>query len=391
MPKEITHWLIAEAVMERYHSKENSEKPITTLTSTLTATPTTQTLPAFDHDLVLLGASFHDVMYYVPKHPSAPAYTALADYLHGSRGEDTWEPLRLLAKDYLRHDDASHRADIRSFMLGMVTHICADIAFHPYIYWAAGNWHGKGLFAAQRKHRLLEGAIDLYLLQKSTAEARKNSPPTPAKLDPNSPAEPSESTPPMALLRRFNLKTMLLHRRKRLTHVARGIARHSYWKVWRHLGTKTLTYAIVSGFQRLAVARWWCERPWANRIVRRLEPRLSPRLQSLTALRYAEESLVELTTQLAEAERAGSVRTNSTSLTSTQAPILYFTHTVTGNPSQTSITAMFEQAVQDSVRWWQMIDEALLLEKMPLLLDYGASLEVSLPKQPAATMVFFKP
>jgi hypothetical protein len=140
MPKEITHWLIADEVLRHPDLKCVAGQ-------------------YRDNDLrhiVYLGAILHDASYYTLGRKRSRALQ-LADRLHGASGEDTFELLRF-ALPMLRSEPNNYA--LRAFLFGATTHICADGIFHPYIYWYSGNLFASPHHAWQR-HRALESALDL--------------------------------------------------------------------------------------------------------------------------------------------------------------------------------------------------------------------------------------
>jgi hypothetical protein len=344
MPKEITHWLIADAVVRRLATAPPNEQQPNDVAFDATFDAT------FDKTMVRLGATFHDVMYYVPRAKGYEPFFHVADILHGSRGEDTFELVRLVGQDIVKNTDKpSLQAALRSFLLGLVTHICADTLFHPLIYWASGNWHGKNLFAAQREHRILETAIDLYF----TASAAN-----------------------LRAIRAFSMPAMLRARHKALRSICRIAARHSYWQAWKPLGRKACAGALWRGYANLAFARRFCHSPLGNALMRRVEQWLPARIQSFTALRYGYEFLESASVLNISAHQS-------------ESQTIDYQHPVTGEQHQTSLAELFEASVHESVRLWRRIEADLHAGKTPLAGERGASLELGLVEVPARAMRYF--
>jgi hypothetical protein len=344
MPKEITHWLIADAVRQRLAATQQPRALPSASTShtSLDTRLDTRLNADLDATLVRLGATFHDVMYYVPRIKGYEPFFHVADILHGSRGEDTFELVRFLGEDIVKNSDKpSLQAALRSFLLGAVTHICTDSTFHPLIYWASGNWHGKNLFAAHRKHRILESAIDLHF---------------------------THATPNLSAIRAFSMPTMLHLAGKSIRAVSALVARHPYWQAWKLLGRKVCADAVWRGYANLAFARRWCHNPLGNALIRRFERLLPVRVQSLTALRYGYEFWGHST------------------LLHNQ---ISYLHPVTGEPHHTSLAELFETAVRESVDLWGSIEADVNAGRIPLMSERGASLELGLKEVPARAMRYF--
>lgn len=166
------------------------------------------------------------------------------------------------------------------------------------------------------------------------------------------------------------MDTLLQRRHKELSILSMLLARHTYWHHWKSLGTKTVANAIVRGYKNLATARRWSQRHIANAIVRLLEPHLSLRLQSLTALRYESRWLRSFHAAFPHGD-------------------IEFLHPCTGERTSSTFDAMFESAVNLSLRYWTEIDGMLQQKNIPFSNLVGASLEVGLVETPASAMQHF--
>src|SRR5512138_694828 len=103
MPKEVTHWLIAEAVSKRLEG--------TFLEETLRRNP----------NLLHIGAIIHDAPYYYLKGDFESRFGSLPTRLHGTV-EDAVE----LVESLLRHlpTRPEHERDqLTAFLVGLVTHL----------------------------------------------------------------------------------------------------------------------------------------------------------------------------------------------------------------------------------------------------------------------------
>ncbi len=321
MPKEITHWLIAEEVGRRISLRV--EHP----------------------ELLRLGAIVHDVLYYVRLGNDARC-TALANTLHGSAGEDTFGLLRDLAEGNMHN---SNNAALRSFLLGAVTHICADVIFHPYIYYTAGNFLEKRThFEAWHNHRALESAIDLAFCRSLSV-----------KPDNVSLSKDIHRT-------KQDLMLVLTHLAVAQRRAGYQIQAHDYWQGYMTLGSlrpllaNTALNALLDGVERHFPSL--------------LRKALSAELWSYLGLRYSEQ--------------------NSWNVQNVHAR-LYYRHPVSGEKYDTSLQELFDSAVQESVRVWQHLEQTILLEqtipRSEPLLEKGKSLEVGLHGVPSSAMRCFAP
>jgi hypothetical protein len=142
MPKEITHWLVAEATMQKLGVERHYG------------------------DLLQLGAIFPDAPYYTLGKQRSHTLS-LADRLHGASGEDTFEIVRACMEAIRQtpYQNSLHYS-LRAFLLGVITHICTDGIFHPFVYFWSGNFH-TNFHLAWRNHRALESALDLAFCKKN--------------------------------------------------------------------------------------------------------------------------------------------------------------------------------------------------------------------------------
>ncbi len=148
MPKEQVHWFIAGEVA-----------------AALAEGPWAPAVQAFPEAL-LLGAVFHDVLFY-HRGPGPAGLSQLAAWLHGSRGEDTFALPRLQWRHARRRRAETGAATpAEAALVGVVSHVMADSTLHPLIFYLAGHTNGATAAArsrAVRAHRQLESALDLAL------------------------------------------------------------------------------------------------------------------------------------------------------------------------------------------------------------------------------------
>ena len=141
MPKEIIHWKVAGLTAAK-----------------LADSPFNEALR--DHPRALaLGAVFPDALFYLTG-PRDPRLDELPRILHGGRGEDTFELLRIQA-ERVRRDPAHLPA--RAFLVGLVSHVFTDAVMHPFVYHHTGSYETETL--AKTRHRLLETTMDLAVLK----------------------------------------------------------------------------------------------------------------------------------------------------------------------------------------------------------------------------------
>ena len=146
MPREIIHWV----VLERAAARAAAECPA--ITEVL----------AQRREAAALGALLHDVPYYFRM--GNDPIEGVADWFHGKHGEDTLAPMRTIASAILELPLAE-RGLLWPFFLGMLSHIAADVIFHPAVFYFTGNYHDRDPIErrrAQGRHRLFEVYLDAW-------------------------------------------------------------------------------------------------------------------------------------------------------------------------------------------------------------------------------------
>jgi len=146
MPKEITHWLIAEAVSKRLEG--------TFLEETLRRNP----------NLLHIGAIIHDAPYYYLKGDFESRFGSLPTRLHGTV-EDAVELVESLLRHLLTCPE-NERTQLTAFLVGLVTHLFGDALMHPLIFYLTGPYDSPNLrrrTAARQDHRMLESLVDMCL------------------------------------------------------------------------------------------------------------------------------------------------------------------------------------------------------------------------------------
>ncbi|MBN1277564.1 MAG: zinc dependent phospholipase C family protein [Deltaproteobacteria bacterium] len=145
MPKEIMHWLVAE-------------KTAAGLTGTCLGNAARRCPNALK-----IGAVFPDMPYYLAGTSKLAEMAALvANEYHGAHGEDTF----ILPRTVLSRIPDDNPPAHLSFLVGVVSHLQADIVFHPLIFFLTGNYHDHDPEKRSRAvccHRRFEGMLDLHV------------------------------------------------------------------------------------------------------------------------------------------------------------------------------------------------------------------------------------
>lgn len=137
MPKEITHWLIAEEVITGLEDTSRLKKIISGC-----------------KNLYLLGAVLPDSLLYMKFGKDAAAILKRANEIHNAA--DTFYFLKKYIDEY---DGDLPDAEV-ALLSGIITHFCADSVFHPFTYFFGGK--------DAAKHFTLEVYTDLYFKEKNT-------------------------------------------------------------------------------------------------------------------------------------------------------------------------------------------------------------------------------
>ncbi|WP_419787546.1 zinc dependent phospholipase C family protein [Pseudodesulfovibrio sp.] len=141
MPQELIHFKIAELTADR-------------LANTGFAGCLASRRPA-----LLLGAIFHDALFYVRSRGAAPL-EALAHRFHGVHGEDCLDLLRFQAHHAFSATDKDLAAAV---FVGLSAHLYADATLHPMVWHFTGDYYApspKAGTMARQRHRAIEGLMD---------------------------------------------------------------------------------------------------------------------------------------------------------------------------------------------------------------------------------------
>ena len=153
MPKDITHWIVAEKTAARLHETRLGQGALE--------------CPG----ALKLGAVFPDMPLYLTgrSHHARLAETVGHEY-HGTRGADTYNLLRTILAHIIPEDHPVQKDTpaLRAFLFGVACHLQTDIAFHPLVYYFTGNYHHPGpnqRSRAVRSHRRFEVLLDLQVCE----------------------------------------------------------------------------------------------------------------------------------------------------------------------------------------------------------------------------------
>ncbi len=157
MPKEVTHWSISDEIITRI-SDDKVHKLVKKY-----------------RDIFLLGSIFHDMFYYYSG--DNQMIKQFPDKLHGANQEDTMSLVRVLNKKYSLAKDGKLKDILYVFKLGLISHICVDTIFHPFIYYFTGNYYDPDKskqLSAVAKHREIEALIDRIFVHDATCNSSYN-------------------------------------------------------------------------------------------------------------------------------------------------------------------------------------------------------------------------
>ena len=137
MPKEYTHWYLAELC--RNALPDLSSGRFGNLAHLLER----------NCNAYLIGAVAPDLLFYAK---NAAQFRNEADLIHGLRGEDTFEPVRAM----LRAEAVKGLNEpVIALACGILTHIATDATFHPLVYYFAAD--------SIARHWSFETCMDLHV------------------------------------------------------------------------------------------------------------------------------------------------------------------------------------------------------------------------------------
>src|ERR1039457_4149630 len=136
MPKELTHWILAERALAGLSNDSRLRELI-----------------RIHHDSYLGGAVLPDTLMHLCRGPHASTALDLATCFHDTTG-NSFAPL---IRAEQRFPDGLPPATL-ACLLGVITHMQADIVFHPFVYALAGT-------AGIGRHYRIETEMDVHFLQ----------------------------------------------------------------------------------------------------------------------------------------------------------------------------------------------------------------------------------
>jgi hypothetical protein len=139
MPKELTHWILADRALAGLKSGSRLRELIQD-----------------HHDCYLGGAILPDTLLHLTRGPHATTALALANCFHDTTG-NSFAPLIRAEQCF---PDGLPPATL-ACLLGVVTHMQADIVFHPFVYALTGT-------TAIGRHYRLETDMDIHFLKGNT-------------------------------------------------------------------------------------------------------------------------------------------------------------------------------------------------------------------------------
>ncbi|ABL00517.1 zinc dependent phospholipase C family protein [Pelobacter propionicus] len=139
MPKEITHWILAERTAQR-----------------LAGSGILADIIQAHHAAYLGGAVLPDTLLHLFRGPHSATALHLADRFHDATG-NSYAPL--IRVETSRGGMLPY--DLLACLLGVISHMQADMVFHPYVFALSG-------VNAIGRHYRLETAIDVHFLQRNT-------------------------------------------------------------------------------------------------------------------------------------------------------------------------------------------------------------------------------
>jgi hypothetical protein len=144
MPKELTHWMLAERVLAALPDGGRLQRII------------------LQHRSAYLGgAVLPDTLAHIFRGPFHPTARSLGQRFHDA-GENSYAPLVSAEKSF----PEGLPAPLFACFLGVICHMEGDVALHPYVYATAGS-------AGIGEHYRVETDIDVHFLQRGAAPAQR--------------------------------------------------------------------------------------------------------------------------------------------------------------------------------------------------------------------------
>lgn len=139
MPKELTHWILAERALAGLDDGSRIGEIIRT-----------------HRGLYLAGAVLPDTLLHLIRGPYATVAPALANSFHDA-GDNSYAPLIRVEESF----PDGLPSWLLACLLGVLAHMQGDIVFHPFVFGVAG-------IKNMGRHYRMETAIDVYLMRRGT-------------------------------------------------------------------------------------------------------------------------------------------------------------------------------------------------------------------------------
>jgi hypothetical protein len=154
MPREFTHWFVAEKVAGE-------------LTGTVYEKPINN-----NKNLFFLGSNFHDSLFYFYKFSNNKRLKSLANVLHGSNKENTYAIIKSMVELIKRSEKNGH---LIAFLAGIITHINTDSVFHPMVFHLAGHYaKDEYMIKANQRHHQIEALMEFYFASDEIKRGEKS-------------------------------------------------------------------------------------------------------------------------------------------------------------------------------------------------------------------------
>ncbi len=145
MPKEITHWILAEKVYRHLDDASPLKKIIVS-----------------HKNLYMAGAVIADTPFYSGVYEKSGGVTEQSGQKFHDNPLNSYEPLTRVVAHYAPEIPE----DVLSLLLGIVSHIHADSSFHPLVYYLSGFNTPDKKKKASTIHHTLEAFLDIYYIER---------------------------------------------------------------------------------------------------------------------------------------------------------------------------------------------------------------------------------
>lgn len=143
MPKEITHWTIAEKTFLQLRDNSHLKETISS-----------------HKNLYYIGAVIFDSPFYCLFGKESKKILKVGKYIHNNKN-NSFEPIIRI----LNHFQYEIPKGVWAFISGIVTHITTDSNFHPFINYFSGSKKESSMIKRVRcRHHELETLLDLFFL-----------------------------------------------------------------------------------------------------------------------------------------------------------------------------------------------------------------------------------